>query len=322
MTAPMETSGGREAPARETAHGLEPVDVCIGAYFLVTGALVLMREPSAGSYVPLVVRALYFVILFALRRRPLPRGRGWQLARRAYPLAFFPYFYAEVGILNHLVTAQRFDHLVIGWEQAIFHAQPSVRLREWLPWRPLSEYLHMGYFSYYFVPAFAIGVLFVRHPARAVSETVTAIMLTFIACYAVFIVFPVVGPYHTFTPPDPHALGWVFPRLTHAIVRSGSSLGTAFPSSHVAVSVAAWVQAFRYDRRAGWILTAFVPALIVGTVYGGFHYAIDALAGLLLALAMNPVSRGIFAVLEGRRERAGAGARPATIAQRAAVARS
>jgi membrane-associated phospholipid phosphatase len=297
------------------------VDLCIGAYLAATGLLVLVRDPDAGAFVPLIFRALYFAILVALHRHPLPRGRGWELIRRAYPLAFYPYFYAELAILNSLVTTQRFDPVVIGWEQAIFGTQPSVHLREWAPWWPLSEYLHLGYFSYYFVPAFTVAVLFARRQMRALSETVTAITLTFIACYGFFIVFPVVGPYHTFTPPDPESLGHVFPRITHALVRAGSSTGTAFPSSHVAVSIAAFIQAFRYDVRAGWVLVAFVPALVVGTVYGGFHYAVDALAGIVLAIVMNLSSRGIFTMLERGRTRSAA-RRNAPAAQRVAVARS
>lgn len=305
-TADPPGAGATSAVERHTGrpHGLDPVDTCIAAYFVASGLLLIATSPTAGHFVPLGVRAAYFVIFFFLRRRPLPDGRAWGLARRAYPIAIFPYFYAELAVLNQLVTTARFDDIVIGWEALLFHSQPSIALRTWWPWKPLSEYLHLGYFSYYLIPTFTVTMFAIRGKLVAVSETMTAVTLTFVACYAWFIFFPVLGPYHTYIPPDPEALGWVFPRITHALVRAGSSHGTAFPSSHVAVAVVTFIQAIHHDRRTAWVLVPFVPALIVGTVYGGFHYAIDALAGIVVALVMHLVARAVFYVLEARRRRA------------------
>jgi membrane-associated phospholipid phosphatase len=64
-----------------------------------------------------------------------------------------------------------------------------------------------------------------------------------------------------------------------------ASKGAAFPSSHVAVAVVIWLLAWRLARRVFWLLALIVPALALGTVYGGFHYTIDAGAGLLVGIA-------------------------------------
>ena len=60
----------------------------------------------------------------------------------------------------------------------------------------------------------------------------------------------------------------------------GSSNGTAFPSSHVGISVSAWLLAYRYHPGLFKFYTLVVPGLAVSTVHGGFHYAIDAICGL------------------------------------------
>ena len=74
------------------------------------------------------------------------------------------------------------------------------------------------------------------------------------------------------------------PPLVHWVLRHGSSVGTAFPSSHVAVAVTVLLLARNYGRTAFLCLLALVPGLAVGAVYGGFHYAVDTVAGTLLAL--------------------------------------
>ena len=66
----------------------------------------------------------------------------------------------------------------------------------------------------------------------------------------------------------------------------GDSWGAAFPSSHVAASVVATGMALRFWRALGLVLLPFTAGLILAVVYGQFHYAVDALAGLMVAALM------------------------------------
>ena len=64
-----------------------------------------------------------------------------------------------------------------------------------------------------------------------------------------------------------------------------------FPSSHVAGTCAAWFAAAREDERPFFLAAVPVVTLVLGTVWGGFHYAVDAAAGLMIAgiaLALAP----------------------------------
>jgi membrane-associated phospholipid phosphatase len=99
----------------------------------------------------------------------------------------------------------------------------------------------------------------------------------------------------------------VVAELVHRILHAGSSIGTAFPSSHVAISTTALLQALRYDRFVSVVLLVLVPSLALGAVYGGFHYAIDAVCGAVLALIMTPVSRWWWRRCLARAPQAGPG---------------
>jgi len=276
---------------RPRLRGLLPADWVLAGYFAAT-AILLLRAPGHAIVVPLAVRLAFFAILFGLRRWPVPRNRFWSFLRLAYPVVFYPYCYAELDLLNTLVTTSRFDEAILVVERAVFRSMPSVELRAWLPWRPLSELLHFAYLSYYLVPSFVVLVLFARHRDYEMAETTAVITATFVACYVCFIFVPVVGPFHHLVPPDPEPLG-VVATVVHRILHAGSSVGTAFPSSHVAIATAALLQAIRYDRMAAIVLWVIVPCLALGAVYGGFHYAIDASCGAVLALLVNPIARAL-----------------------------
>ena len=93
------------------------------------------------------------------------------------------------------------------------------------------------------------------------------------------------GPWYRSPHLDTASLGHFFPNLVQVVLERAASKGAAFPSPHVAVAVVIWLLAWRFNRRVFWILAAIVPALALGTVYGGFHYAVDAAAGFLVGVA-------------------------------------
>jgi membrane-associated phospholipid phosphatase len=111
-------------------------------------------------------------------------------------------------------------------------------------------------------------------------------MIAFYVCYAVFLFFPVAGPRYLF-PMAENAATAIAPAIfTHRLLEQGSAWGTAFPSSHVAVSLVAACEAWRFWRPLGAVLAPAAVLLAFGTVYGQFHYAVDALAGAAVAVAV------------------------------------
>jgi membrane-associated phospholipid phosphatase len=80
--------------------------------------------------------------------------------------------------------------------------------------------------------------------------------------------------------------------LTQKLLNHGAAWGTAFPSSHVAVSLVASVAGTRAHPPSGFGLLPLAVLLTLGTVYGQFHYAIDALFGLIVGACVLAVGLG------------------------------
>jgi membrane-associated phospholipid phosphatase len=297
-------AGGRPGWGRVAAElidsgesGLRPVDVLLLGYLLLTG-LVILAWPRNLALWPLHLALRLVAVVVILRVVPnRPKNPVLAFVRDWYPILAFLPLYAELGTLSHLFFAQNRDEAVVVWEGALLGGQPSQTWRTLFPWPWLSEYLHFAYFYYYFVPA-TLGLwLWLSGDMARFSRALTATLGAFLTCCLIYVAFPVTGPYHHFGHPAAASWGGIFGPLVHGIVERGSSLGTAFPSSHTAVAVAVWLTAWRLCRPAFWILTLIVPALAFGTIYGGFHYALDTLAGAILGVFVAVGAPRVHAVI-------------------------
>ncbi len=93
--------------------------------------------------------------------------------------------------------------------------------------------------------------------------------------------------------------GLVPPGLSHAAA-AALAPRDVFPSGHTMMTVMAmyWVGRFRLRSRWGvWVVGAL---LIVATVYLRYHYAVDLIAGMVLAAACLAATPPLYAWMTGR----------------------
>jgi membrane-associated phospholipid phosphatase len=151
-----------------------------------------------------------------------------------------------------------------------------------VPSRFWSSVLHAAYLSYYAIVSAPALFFAWRGDLTAVRRFALVVMTTFVLCYLFFIFFPVAGPYYTFPRPADWFIDNPPARLVYQALEAGSSYGAAFPSSHVAAALAATLSAGHVSRRLGYVLLVPTLLLTVGVVYCQMHYAVDALAGLVV----------------------------------------
>lgn len=276
---------------REFREGVEmsdrgplAVDYLSLAYLAATGIVALTSFNALG--VGLAVLHLgIMAVIWKGARLPLPSNGVLLFFRLFYPVALTPLMYLELAPLNQLHASGYFDPRVMVWEARLFGDQLAMTFGQLYDRLWFSEALHLGYFSYYLiVPGAAIAAYALKGP-RALERSSFTIALAFYACYLCFSVFPVAGPRYDFPKlAGPPSDGIMF-GLVHTILEAGSSKGTAFPSSHVAATLSAWFATGRESKRVFWIMAPFAVSLTLGTVYGRFHYGIDATVGLMVAIA-------------------------------------
>jgi membrane-associated phospholipid phosphatase len=290
------------------------VDFATQGYVALVGLLILLFHNATVPAWPglLLVHALMLgFVHFMIQRRAAHRGGAvLDFFRYFYPVPLFIFFYAEAGWLNRIFVSHYQDHVVIGWEQAVFGCQPGILLMSKFPYLWVSELLYAAYFSYY---AMILGIGLALFRAREQFLHYLSVMcFVFYLCYLIFIAFPVVGPpglYHhvagmnvseTFTQvaaahPYPEAIQrGPFYQLVTLIYRVFEMPGAAFPSSHVAVAVCAVYFSFLYLRRVWLLLLVVAILLCIATVYCRFHYGVDVLAGWATAAILIPLGNRLY----------------------------
>ncbi len=255
------------------------------AYLLVTSGFALVRLPGQPANAWVLLANLLMVSLVPVFARVRLSSTG-QVLREFFPLFLLGALYPAIDILNNFGAVQVHDRQVRRWELGLFGTEPS---RTW--WQQShspfwSLVLHAAYFAFYPIIAAAPITLVVLGQRAAARRAVSWIFATFLLCYLAFLIFPVAGPYYEFPRPDAWFLDNPAAHLVYATLAKGSAYGAAFPSSHVAATLVAIAAAFLGSKRLGWVLLPPGLLLTVGVVYCQMHYAVDAIAGILVAAAV------------------------------------
>ena len=286
--------------AEPVAGTARPVDRAVGAYLLVSATALAFPHRPALWAVLLLAHVGGAAVLFSgwpeTVRADIGAGDGARggAGRRVvgvlvdwYPLILLPAIYLEIQLLNSAVwDARYFDAVIMGWEDALFGGQPSVELASRYDAVAVSELLHFAYLMFfplvYLVPAW----LYLTGRLQAFHETVFAVVLGFAVHYVVFIYFPVQGPRYLFPGPAGAPTEGALYGFTRTLLESGSSQGAAFPSSHVALAAIQTGNAVRFAQKLAPLFGVLTLGIALGAVYGGFHYGVDASAGLLAGAAI------------------------------------
>jgi membrane-associated phospholipid phosphatase len=286
---------------------MQPADLILAGYVGFSGLLILAFgwKLTPGVWVGLTLAHVAILLVgFWWVGRPAqhPTLRGF--FRDAYPLLFIAFLYWELRYLALLFSAGYNDPLILRLEEALFGSQLAMTLSQYFPYVWLSELMHFIYASYWFLLPVALVGLYLRGRLSGFRELVFAELVVYFGCYLVFIFFPVAGPHYQFPVIGGQLSDGFLYELVHRVLEDGGSKGAAFPSSHVAVACAILLVSWRHDRLVGTVMAPFVIGLTISTVYGRFHYGIDALAGVLTAVVLVILARYLQRWLEpkGRSE--------------------
>lgn len=270
---------------------LYPVDRLLAGFNVVMAAVWLSGMDRWGyAQVLAVVHVAAAALPLLIRRAKMLSGPG-RLLRTLYSMVWLMAFWTEVDFVRRLLHDRAHDALIIGLEDSLLGVHPH---EVWMPhmhdlW--ISEILHFAYFAYYLVLTAPVLWLLVRGRQEALMDTLFRLMATLTVCFLFYLLMPVDGPRHTGPVFDgPNARGPFFRLVDIVAIEHGESLGAAFPSSHVAAAVTmAWVARLHLPRWAFRALVLEAVGVFLATFYTQQHYAIDALAGVLLAFILQGV---------------------------------
>jgi len=267
------------------------------SYLAATAVLVAVLGQRVPHRFGLVVAHVTGAALLILLQRHAHTPPALRLLRDWHPLLFFPLLYKEVEPLAAALGNWQLTHAIPTLESTLFAGQPSLYLSARLSSVLLSEWLHFCYLAY-IVMIPAVAVCWYTSRRSAFHELMWLLTTALLGSYVFFILFPVDSPYYLMPRPGAPIAGHFFFDLVHALSDRGGARGGAFPSAHVTGAVVLWLVAWRRHRALAIALAPIVMGLIVATVYGRFHYVLDAAAGIAAGSGIVMVFGGAGATAE------------------------
>ena len=266
----------------EKLRSLTAIDFIFVAYLLGVILIMLLLGWGHEYFNQVIITHITFtavILVFAYYTGP-GSSSVIKFIRAWYPILLLIYLYSESGLINNVLINAPLDPIYIALDKFIFRCEPAMILPVKFNNRFLIEFFHFSYFTYYLYLPVIGGILYFKDKPFF-DEFLFAISLTLLSCYLLFIFFPATGP----VPLRRGLYDGFFTSLMDLIYYLDTP-GGAFPSSHVAVAVVCMVMLRRNQRVLGLILIPFVASLIIATIYCRYHYAVDAVAGIIYGALM------------------------------------
>ncbi len=205
----------------------------------------------------------------------------WRFWRHWYPHLFFLFCFEELGRLVHLVTPGWQDAKLIAADYWLTGVHPTVWMEQFAtPARnDFMQFAYLTYFTYLLVLG---GVLYYRRDWRGYWSVMTYSAAGYAIGYCIAVFFPIESPWFSMAGAWHGPLqGGPITATINFIEHFGRVRGAAFPSEHVAGSVAALWGAWRHRRWMFWVMVPIVMCMCVSTVWGRYHYLADVFGGMV-----------------------------------------
>ncbi len=170
----------------------------------------------------------------------------------------------------------------------------------------LPALLELSYSLVYAVPPITMSVLYALGLRRRSDTLLTMYLLGLFLCYAQFPFWPSEPPRAVFPGQDLPTVITPIRQFNLWLVGNYGIHTSVFPSAHVSGAfAAAMAMAYLASRHRGLVLAYFGYAALVATatVYGRYHYAVDAVGGFILGILAGPLGALLMLVVRGARTR-------------------
>lgn len=266
-------------------------------YLSIVAVLVWRAEPNPHKAAAAhgVYSAIFAVLFGCFLGRWAPdvpnavRGAVYRIA----VVGVIIYDYLALRNLLPIVRPDSVDDKLLAIDKLIFGVEPAIWLERFNT-RPIVEWFSFFYFSYFFICVGTVfWVLCVARNNRHTAEYSIGTALVYCVGQLGYMCVPGYGPIRhlekEFAGPVNGGFFW---SCVWTTVQAGSAMKDIFPSLHTAAPL--WYTLYALHRSKdepkwkwpGRIGAFFSFNIIISTVFLRWHYAIDVLAGLVLAFSV------------------------------------
>ncbi len=225
-------------------------------------------------------------------------GRIFFLLRRLIVVPIVYLIYSQVQVYIPVINPHDYDTILKNWDFALFGVNPT----EWIyriSHPIITEYLQICYYFFFWMPL-VLGIeLHRRKDSENFNELIRLVMFSFYLSYICYFAMPAIGPrfsVHDFASISNELPGLLFTESIRNFVNQGGGITDpnlaavlqvnrdCMPSGHTWITLVTIILSFRYNSKFRYALLVVGSSLIFSTIYLRYHYVVDVLAGISLAL--------------------------------------
>jgi membrane-associated phospholipid phosphatase len=270
-------------------------ELVLFAYFVYAAVLACVLPVSDAVRDTTVVLNLsilagYSLLIYAhgLRGREL-----LGIMRDWFPLLLVLLAYREMGWFAPHTHSYALESRWIPVDRLILRQWHFRDAIEWLG-PILPSILEISYSLVYAIAPFALAMVYAYGARARADRFLLVFLLGVLLAYAQFPFWPSEPPRTVFPLEDAPAVQTVFRRFNWFLLGGYGIHTSVFPSAHVSGAFAAAFGVMRTLPERRWVgrfLLVMAVLIAVATVYGRYHYVVDAVAGFAVSLVALALGR-------------------------------
>lgn len=247
------------AAALAWARPLAPRRRAIVTVFVAVDAAVLWWLSRADGYVETIVR-------------------DWMPAAQI----LFTYWLSGAFVRPPMTRAEAW---LAGWDQWLFETLGLAAFVRRAP-RAVLEALEAAYLSVYVVVPLGFAVVWFGAPTLDTHRYWTVVVAAEVICYAMLPWIRTRPPRATGSHAEIDRRPVAIRTLNLRVLQRGSIQANTVPSAHASGALATALMVAEYLPAPGFALAVLAFGIMMGSVVGRYHYAMDAVLGAAVALAV------------------------------------
>ena len=250
-------------------------------------------DASFSRKVALLLLTVTVCTIVLVRGELMPKGKLRSLIYRLGIFTPVVVSYFEMRSLLPALQPVLLDQQLLAIDHAIFVVTPAVWLQR-INEVPYVEWFSFFYYSYFYILTIILVPSLFFDRGRRMMELMVGAMTVACLGHIGYTLVPGLGPYATLTFDEPVNGTFWWSAVNYAVSGAGAMMDI-FPSLHTAYPTFFALFAFgnrdRHPYKYAWPVIAFFAAnIIVATMLLRWHYGIDVIFGLMLAITARRMS--------------------------------
>ncbi len=265
-------------------------EALMALYFLyaaVMSALLPVPTSVTGFTIGLNLTLVGVFVTLSYLGRVRPSSTAVSMARDWFPLAVLVLAYREMGWFAPAQHTVDLENGWIVWDRLLLSDWGLQRAIEFLG-PALPAVLELCYALVYAIGPFSLAAIYWWGYRNRADAFLFRFLLGTVLSYALFPYFPSEPPRAVFPADNVPNFDTIFRQFNWWLLGGHGIHTSVFPSAHVSAAYSAAFAMWRVipeRKAAAWFLTLLATGIFWATIYGRYHYAVDAVAGLVVAVA-------------------------------------